>query len=78
MTCKRAEQPLSCSALEDTGSPTPENICLLAYSPQSPGTRGGSGATPTECREIKKLVEQFHEKMQQRQDGAPSRQREGK
>jgi hypothetical protein len=33
-----------------------------------------------ECREIKKLVEQFREKMQQQscQDGAPSRQREGK
>jgi hypothetical protein len=34
----------------------------------------------SECREIKKLVEQFREKMQQqsRQDGAPSRQREEK
>jgi hypothetical protein len=31
-----------------------------------------------ECREIKKLTEQFREKMQQRQDGAPSHQREGK
>jgi hypothetical protein len=32
-----------------------------------------------ECREIKKLAEQFREKMQQqRQDGAPSHQREGK
>jgi hypothetical protein len=36
--------------------------------------------TASECWEIKKLAEQFHEKMQQhsRQDGAPSRQREGK
>jgi hypothetical protein len=35
--------------------------------------------TTAECREIKKLAEQFHEKMQQqRQDGGPSRQREGK
>jgi hypothetical protein len=36
--------------------------------------------TASECREIKKFAEQFHEKMQQqlRQDGAPSRQREGK
>jgi hypothetical protein len=35
--------------------------------------------TASECQEIKKLVEQFREKMQQqRQDGAPSRQREGK
>jgi hypothetical protein len=36
--------------------------------------------TASECREIKKLGEQFCEKMQQqsRQDGAPSRQREGK
>jgi hypothetical protein len=36
--------------------------------------------TASECREIKKLAEQFREKMQQqsRQDGAPSRQREGK
>jgi hypothetical protein len=33
----------------------------------------------SKCQEIKKLAEQFHEKMQQqRQDGAPSRQREGK
>jgi hypothetical protein len=33
----------------------------------------------SECREIKKLVEQFHENMQQQcQDGAPSRQRKGK
>jgi hypothetical protein len=33
----------------------------------------------SECREIKKLAEQFREKMQQqRQDGTPSRQREGK
>jgi hypothetical protein len=32
-----------------------------------------------ECREIKKLMEQFCEKMQQQcQDGASSRQREGK
>jgi hypothetical protein len=28
--------------------------------------------TAVECREIKKLAEQFREKMQQRQDGAPS------
>jgi hypothetical protein len=35
--------------------------------------------TASECREIKKLAEQFHEKMQQqRQDGMPSRQRDGK
>jgi hypothetical protein len=35
--------------------------------------------TASECREIKKLVEQFCDKMQQqRQDGAPSHQREGK
>jgi hypothetical protein len=35
--------------------------------------------TAVECREIKKLTEQFCEKIQQqRQDGAPSRQREGK
>jgi hypothetical protein len=36
--------------------------------------------TASECREIKKLVKQFREKMQQqsRQDGAPSLQREGK
>jgi hypothetical protein len=34
--------------------------------------------TSSECREIKKLAEQFREKMQQqRQDGAPSRQWEG-
>jgi hypothetical protein len=32
--------------------------------------------TATECWEIKKLMEQFREKMQQRQDGAPSCQRE--
>jgi hypothetical protein len=36
--------------------------------------------TMSECQEIKKLTEQFHEKMQQqqRQDGAPSHQQEGK
>jgi hypothetical protein len=35
--------------------------------------------TTVECREIKKLAEQFHKKMQQqRQDGTPSRQQEGK
>jgi hypothetical protein len=36
--------------------------------------------TASECQEIKKLTEQFREKMQQqsRQDGAPSRQWEGK
>jgi hypothetical protein len=36
--------------------------------------------TASECWEIKKLAEQFRKKMQQqsRQDGAPSRQREGK
>jgi hypothetical protein len=34
--------------------------------------------TAAECREIKKLAEQFREKMQQRQDGVPSRQWEGK
>jgi hypothetical protein len=35
--------------------------------------------TASKCREIKKLTEQFREKMQQRrQDGAPSRQWEGK
>jgi hypothetical protein len=36
--------------------------------------------TASECQEIKKLAKQFREKMQQqlRQDGAPSRQREGK
>jgi hypothetical protein len=36
--------------------------------------------TASECWEIKKLVEQFHENMQQQpcQDGVPSRQREGK
>jgi hypothetical protein len=36
--------------------------------------------TAAECQEIKKLAEQFYEKMQhqQRQDGTPSRQWEGK
>jgi hypothetical protein len=36
--------------------------------------------TASECREIKKLTEQFCEKMQQQQrhNGAPSRQREDK
>jgi hypothetical protein len=34
--------------------------------------------TAAECWEIKKLAEQFCEKMQQRQDGAPSYQQEGK
>jgi hypothetical protein len=60
MPCERAEQPLSRSTLEDTGAPapmeimmagSPEDICLLAYSPQSPGTRGGPGAAPSWERE---------------------------
>jgi hypothetical protein len=35
--------------------------------------------TSSECQEIKKLIEQFHEKMQQqRQDGVPSHHWEGK
>jgi hypothetical protein len=47
---------LSRSGLEDTGAPapmeimmteSPEDICLLAYSPQSSGTCGGPGATPS-------------------------------
>jgi hypothetical protein len=55
MPCERAEQPLSRSALEDTAAPAPmeilmagslEDICLLACSPQSPGTCGGPGAAP--------------------------------
>jgi hypothetical protein len=46
MPCERAEQPLSCSALEDMGVPTlmeimmagsAVDICLFACSPQSPG-----------------------------------------
>jgi hypothetical protein len=46
MPCERAEQPLSCSALEDMGVPAPmeimmagsiEDICLFAWSPQSSG-----------------------------------------
>jgi hypothetical protein len=54
MLCECAEQPLSLSALEDTGVPAPieimmagsrEDICLFACSPQSPGTHGGPGAT---------------------------------
>jgi hypothetical protein len=60
MPCERAEQPLSCSALEDTGAPAPmeimmagpsEDICLLVYSPQSLRTRGGPGAAPSRERE---------------------------
>jgi hypothetical protein len=56
MPCERAEQPLSHSALEDTGAPAPmeimmagplEDICLLAGSPQSQGIRGGPGAAPS-------------------------------
>jgi hypothetical protein len=38
-----------------------------------------TGHTVSECREIKKLTKQFRDKMQQqRQDGVPSHQREGK
>jgi hypothetical protein len=53
MPCKRAEQPLSRSTLKDTDAPAPieimmagppEDICLLACSPQSPETRGSPGA----------------------------------
>jgi hypothetical protein len=51
---------MSRSALEDTGAPAPmetvmagapEDICLLADSPQSPGIRDGPGATPSRVRE---------------------------
>jgi hypothetical protein len=51
-----AEQPLSRSVLEDTGAPvlmeimmvgSPEDICLLTGSLQSPGIRGGPGAAPS-------------------------------
>jgi hypothetical protein len=60
MPCERADQPLSCSTLEDTGAPalmeimmpgSPEDICLIACSPQSPRTRGGPGAAPSRERE---------------------------
>jgi hypothetical protein len=60
MPYERAEQPLSCSALEDTGVPTPmkimmagssEDICLFACSPQSPGTHSGPEAAPSRERE---------------------------
>jgi hypothetical protein len=57
MPCEHAEQPLSCSTLEDTGTPapmeimmagSPEDICLLACSLQNPGIRGGPGAAPSQ------------------------------
>jgi hypothetical protein len=60
MPCERAEQPLLRSALEDTGAPapmeimmagSPEDICLLACSPQSPGIRDVPGAAPSRERE---------------------------
>jgi hypothetical protein len=53
MPCERAEQPLLRSALEDTGAlapmeimmaGSPEDICLLACSPQSSGIRDIPGA----------------------------------
>jgi hypothetical protein len=56
MPCERAEQPLSRSALEDTGAPapmeimmagSPDDICLLVCTLQSSGTRGGPGAAPS-------------------------------
>jgi hypothetical protein len=56
MSCERAEQPLSCSALEDTGVSAPmgfmmvgssNDICLFVCSLQSPGTCGGHGAAPS-------------------------------
>jgi hypothetical protein len=56
MPCEHAKQLLSRNALEDTDAPalmeimmtgSPEDICLLACSPLSPGTRGGPGATPS-------------------------------
>jgi hypothetical protein len=61
MPCERAEQPLSRSALEDMGAPTPmeimmagppEDIYLLACNPQSPGTCGSPGAAPSREREL--------------------------
>jgi hypothetical protein len=61
MPCERAEQPLLCSVLEDTGAPAPmgimmagppEDICLLAGSPQSPGIHGGPGAVLSREQEL--------------------------
>jgi hypothetical protein len=56
MPCERAEQPLSRSALEDTGAPAPmeimmagstEDIFLFACSPQSPGDTWQLRSCPT-------------------------------
>jgi hypothetical protein len=82
MPCERAEQPLSCSALEDTGAPTPmeimmagppEDICLLACSPQSLGTRGGPGAAPSQEWEPKPRGHVASLELPRARSGSPSR-----
>jgi hypothetical protein len=82
MPCERAEQPLSRSALEDTGAPAPieimmagslEDICLLACSSQSPGTRGGPVAAPSREGEPKPQGHVAAPELLRAGSGSPSR-----
>jgi hypothetical protein len=82
MPCERAEQPLSRSVLKDTGAPAlmeimmtkpPEDICLLAGSPQSPGTHGGPGAAPSREREREPWGHVAPPELPQAGGGSPSR-----
>jgi hypothetical protein len=82
MPCERAEQPLSRSALEDTGAPapmeimmtgSPEDICLLTCTPQSPGTRGGPGATPSREEEPELWGHMASPELPRAGNGSPSR-----
>jgi hypothetical protein len=81
MPCECAKQPLSRSALEDTGAPAPmeimmagssEDICLLVYSPQSPGTRDGPGAAPSREREPESREHVAAPKLPRAESGNPS------
>jgi hypothetical protein len=82
MPCERAEQPLSCSALEDTDAPapmeimmagSPDDICLLACSPQSPGTRGGPRAALSREGELEPRGHVAAPELPRARSGSPSR-----
>jgi hypothetical protein len=82
MPCERAEQPLSRSALENTGAPAPmeimmarlpEDICLFVGSPQSPGIRGGPRAAPSREREPEPRGHVAAPELSRAGSGSPSR-----
>jgi hypothetical protein len=82
MPCERAEQPLSCSALEDMGAPapmeimmagSPEDICLLACSLQNPGIRGGPRAALSQEGEPEPRGHVTYPELPRAGNGSPTR-----